>query len=164
MLWLRWAGWWMVAVSTLGKKGQESQKLMTTQLYSEFKASLGFVGPIYTSECMSSIKRSLKPTYISSSVELNFSGVIIMNIHSLKITTYLLFNVVSWSIYQTYLQTMGKEVRLTDVWLPNSCTTTRSHPVMDDDMRPAYFYFLYACMTGMYHLFCCGEVRKSLFA
>lgn len=35
----------MAAVSTLGKKGQENQKLMTTQLCSEFKASLSYVGP-----------------------------------------------------------------------------------------------------------------------
>lgn len=35
----------MAAVSTLRKKGQENKKLMTTQLCSEFKASLSYVGP-----------------------------------------------------------------------------------------------------------------------
>lgn len=65
--------------------------------------------------------------------------------------------------YLPDLQSMGK-VQLTDVHLHNSCTTTTSHPVMNDDMRPAYLYFLSACMTGMCYLFCCGQVRKSLFA
>lgn len=66
--------------------------------------------------------------------------------------------------YLSDFLTVGKEIQLTDVQLHSSCTTTKSHSVMDDDMRPAYIYFLCACMTGMCHLFCCGEVRKSLFA
>lgn len=96
----------MAAVSTLGKEGQENQNLMTTQLCSEFKVSQGYGGP--SLRMYAPKKNSLKPSYISSSVALIIFGVIWMNIHSLKRTTYLLFNLVSWNIYQTSLQWVKK--------------------------------------------------------
>lgn len=129
----------------LGRKGKGTKNLWPLNYAVSLRTAWAIWDPL--SECMPPSKKSLKPSYSSSSVALNVSGVIWMNIHSLKIATYLMFNLVSWRIYQTYLQSI--KVRLTDVRLHNGCTTTKSYPVMGDDMRLAYFHFLSACMTGI---------------